>query len=133
VGWKYRFISGIRYHCIACNKVLRNLFLKPDTIGLFPTYGYTGNVNYSKNAMMWLVYREQTDGCHIAHGRNGHEYSLPELHHLIVDGFCAKTKTVYEFNWCYWHGHTCQPFRDVATVVGDTLADRYERTVTRLA
>jgi hypothetical protein len=27
----------------ACNKVLRKLFLKPDTIGLIPTGGYTGN------------------------------------------------------------------------------------------
>ena len=47
----------------ACNKVLRRLFLKPDTIGLIPTGGYSGNVNYSKKAMMWLVYREQLDVC----------------------------------------------------------------------
>jgi hypothetical protein len=39
----------------ACNKILRKLFLKTDTIGLIPTGGYTGNVNYSKKAMMWLV------------------------------------------------------------------------------
>ena len=42
-----------------CNKVLRKLFLKPYTIGLIPTGGYSGNVNYSKKALMWLVYREQ--------------------------------------------------------------------------
>jgi hypothetical protein len=39
----------------ACNKVLRKLFLKPDTIGLITTCGYTGNVNYSRKAMMWPV------------------------------------------------------------------------------
>jgi hypothetical protein len=55
----------------ACNKVLRKLFLKPDTIGLIPTGGYTGYKNYSHKAMMWLVYREQTDECQIRHGRNG--------------------------------------------------------------
>jgi hypothetical protein len=77
----------------AFNKLLRKLFMKPDTIGLIPTGGYTGNVNYSK-AMMWLVYREQTDGCHTLHGRNGREYRLPELPNLSVDGFCAETKTV---------------------------------------
>ena len=39
----------------ACNKVLRKLFLKPDTKGLIPTGGYSGIVNYSKKAMRWLV------------------------------------------------------------------------------
>ena len=29
----------------ACNKVLRKSFLKPDTTGLIPTGGYSGNVN----------------------------------------------------------------------------------------
>jgi len=45
----------------ACNKVLRKRFLKPDTIGLILTGGYSGNVNYSKKALMWLVYREMMD------------------------------------------------------------------------
>ena len=57
----------------ACNKVLRKLFLKPDTVGLIPTGGKWGNVNYSKKALMSLVYREQLDGCRIMHGRNGRE------------------------------------------------------------
>ena len=51
----------------ACNKVLRKIFLEPDTIGLIPNGGYSGNVNYSKKATMWLVYREQLDGCRIMH------------------------------------------------------------------
>jgi hypothetical protein len=91
-----------------------------------PYGGYTGNIKYRKKAMMWLVYREQTDGCHILHGRNGGEHKLPELPNLSVDRFCAETKTVYEFKGCYWHVHACQPFRDVPTVAGDTLAERYE-------
>jgi hypothetical protein len=84
-----------------CNKVLRKLFLKPDTIGLTPTGGYTGNINYSKKAMMWLVYREQTNGCRIAHARCGREYKLSELHQLSVDGLCDETKIVYEFSGGY--------------------------------
>jgi G:T-mismatch repair DNA endonuclease (very short patch repair protein) len=56
-----------------------------------------------------------------------------ELSNFSVDGFCAETKTVYEFNGCYWHGHTCQPFRDTPTIAGDTLAERYEKTMARLA
>jgi hypothetical protein len=72
--------------------VLRKLFFKPDTIGLIPTGGYTSNINYNQKAMKWLVYREQTDGCYIQHGRNRREYRLPELPNLSVDGFCAETK-----------------------------------------
>jgi len=34
----------------ACNKVLRKRFLKPDTIGLIPTGGYSDNVNYSRKS-----------------------------------------------------------------------------------
>ena len=116
----------------ACNEVLRKLFLKPDTIGLIPTGGYSGNVNNSKKAMMWLVYREQLDGCRIMHDRNGREFRLPTLPRLSVDGFCRETNTVYEFCGCYWHGHTCLPYRDVMTGAGDTLAQRYERTMARI-
>jgi len=39
---------------------------------------------------------------------------------------------VYEFFGCYCHGHTCQTLRDVITVIGDTLADKYERTMARI-
>ena len=71
-------------------KVLRKRFLKPDTIGLIPSGWYSGNVNYSNKAMMWLVYRERTDGCTILHARNGREYRTPELPNLSVDGFCPE-------------------------------------------
>jgi hypothetical protein len=93
----------------ACNKVLRKQFLQPDMIGLIPPGGYTDNVNYSKKVLMWLIYKEQTDGCSITHGRNGREYRLPELPRLSVNGYCPKTKKVYEFLGCFWHGHTCLP------------------------
>ena len=116
----------------ACNKVLCKRFLKPDTIDLIPTGGYTANVKYSKKVLTSLVYREKTEGLKILHGRNGREYKLPEMQNVIVDGFCSETRTVYESLGCYFHGHTCQPFRDVTTMVGDTLAERYERTMARI-
>jgi hypothetical protein len=108
----------------ACNKVFRKLFLQPDTIGLIPTGGYTGNVRYSKKALMWLAYKKQIDQCKILHGRNGRVYRLPELPNLRVDVFCPETKKVYEFLGCYFHGHTCLPFRDVTTMVDDTGTNR---------
>jgi hypothetical protein len=78
----------------ACNKVLLKLFLKPYTIGLILTGGYTVKVICSKKTVMRLVYREQTDGCHIHHGRNGRQYRMLELPNLSVDAFFAETKTV---------------------------------------
>ena len=33
---------------------------------------------------------------------------------------------------CFYHGHTRQTFRDIRTMFGDTLAERYERTISLL-
>ena len=114
----------------ACNKVLRKQFLKPQIIGLIPTGAYCCNKNYSKKAIMWLLHMQQVDNYHIKHARNGLEYRLPELPNFSVDAYCEETRIVYEFLGCYVHGHTCQPFRDVPTQSKETLADRYERTMT---
>jgi len=93
----------------ACNKVLRKRFLKPDTIGLIPTGGYTCNNRYNKKALMWLLHMEDTDGVQIMHCRNGRKYRLPELPNFSVDGYCPETNKIYDFFGCFWHGHTCQP------------------------
>jgi len=57
----------------ACNNVLRKRFLKPDTIGLFPTVVYSCNNRYSKKSVMWLLHMEETEGVQIMHCRNGRE------------------------------------------------------------
>jgi G:T-mismatch repair DNA endonuclease (very short patch repair protein) len=33
---------------------------------------------------------------------------------------------------CFYHGRACQPLRDLKYAGGDTLAERYERTMSRL-
>ena len=81
---------------------------------------------------MWLLHVEQTEGCRIGHARNGREYRQPELPNFSVDVHCEESRTIYEFYGCFWHGHSCQPYRDVSTMSGETLAYRYERTMTRL-
>jgi G:T-mismatch repair DNA endonuclease (very short patch repair protein) len=75
------------------------------------------------------VNREHTDGCKILHGGNGREYRLPDFPNLSVDEFCVETRTVYEILGCFWHGHTCLKFRDVTMSSGETLAERYEKTM----
>ena len=81
----------------ACKKVWRKRFLKPDTIVLIHSRGYSCNNNCSKKALMWLLHVQQTEGCRIRHARNGREYKLPELPNFSVDGYCEETRPVYEF------------------------------------
>ena len=81
---------------------------------------------------MWLMHMEQTDGVMIKHGRKGRKHRLPELPNYSVDGYCPQTNTIYEFFGCFWQQHTCQPFGDVSTMSGNTLAERNERTTSRL-
>jgi len=116
----------------ACNKVLRTKFLKPETIVLIPPGGYSANRRYSKKALMWLLHMERTDRCHIWHARNGREYRPPELPHYSVDGYCAETRTIYEFLGCYYHGSKCQPFRDVKKLANGETTERYEQTLARI-
>ena len=90
-------------------------FLQPDVFGLITTGVCTCNNKYSKKTLMWLLHIEETDEVNIVHGRNGREYKLPELLLFSVDDYCFETRKIYEFFGCYFHGVTCQPFRDVST------------------
>ena len=107
-----------------CNK-LRRRFLKPVKIWLFPTGGCTCNT--CSKAIMWLLHMEQTNGMELKHANNGREYRLPELPHFSVEVYCPETNTVYEFCGLFWHGHPCQPFRDVINANSVILAPRYEQ------
>jgi len=82
--------------------------------------------------MMWLLQMEHTDVVEIKHPRKRREYRLPELPHVSVDGYCPESRRAYEFLFFFWHRHHCQPFGNVITTTGDTLAARYEQTVSRL-
>ena len=104
----------------ACNKVFRQRFLKPEIIGLIPAGGYSCNQNYSKKALMLLLHIEEVDDCKIMYATNGREYRLPELHRFSVDGYCAETRTVYEYLGYFFHGCKCRPFRDLKTLGEDT-------------
>jgi hypothetical protein len=86
----------------ACNKVFRKKFLWSDRIGLIPVGGSTDNRKQSKKAIAWLLNEERKEGKRILHGRNAKERRLTELPNIRVDGLCEQTRTVYEFNGCYW-------------------------------
>jgi hypothetical protein len=116
----------------ARDKLLSKKFLKPEAIGLLPPGGYNATNRYSKKGLIWLLRLEKLNGCHLQHARNGRQYGTPELPHYTVDGYCAETRTVYEFLGCYYHGCICESSRDVKTVGGETLSERYKQTLSRI-
>lgn len=60
------------------------------------------------------------DKCHIQHQLNSGEKRIGQ-HNLPVDGFCAESKTVYQFHGCYHHCHSCKGFPDDNEILQDTL------------
>ncbi|CAH0559292.1 unnamed protein product [Brassicogethes aeneus] len=84
-----------------CNKVFRRNFLQPNTIGIIPTNGYRLKDKSSQISLKWL-YLQESLFPGIKHAGNSQEIRLKE--DLLVDGFCATTNTVFEFDGCYFHG-----------------------------
>ena len=96
----------------ACHLYWRKHCLQEDTIAVEPLKGWRGaNVNHSTKALQWLYYEEDripkkdASADHIKHVRNGGEQCVTtRTQSYFVDGFNPETKTVYEFNGCFWHG-----------------------------
>ena len=88
----------------ACNLVYRSLFLIEKTIPLIHPEGYQPKKKYSKKALLWLHYESVKRNCHIKHAGNGGEV---EIGGYFVDGYCAETRTVFEYQGCAWHGCPC--------------------------
>ena len=63
--------------------------------------------HFSITAQDWLDWEAHNRGVHIRHEGNNTEKRLGP-HMLPVDGWCAETKQVFEFQGCYFHGHPCQ-------------------------
>ena len=57
-------------------------------------------------AFEWLEWVAHKEGIHIRHQLNNTETCIGGRK-LPVDGFNAQTQAVYQFHWCYWHGHGC--------------------------
>ena len=86
-----------------CHAIYKAQFLIKDTIAQIPPGGYT-NYKYSNKSIEWLEYLSFRDKLNITHARNSSTGEI-RINKLRVDGFDVKTKTVYEFNGCFFHGH----------------------------
>ena len=56
---------------------------------------------YGQMAIQWLTHESDRTGCTIRHQANGREKRIGKL---PVDGWCAQTRTAYQFHGCFWHG-----------------------------
>lgn len=81
---------------------------------------------YGKTALGWLAWQEFITDELLQTAANLGEKKIGR-HGLPVDGFCAATNTVYQFNGCFWHGHGCsqQSSKDLGNV---PAAERKSRT-----
>ena len=67
---------------------------------------YDGISRKEKTAAGWLAWQETLIDYPIHPSLNNSECRLGR-HGLPIDGFCPQTRTAYEFNGCFWHGHGC--------------------------
>ena len=72
-----------------------------NSIAIIPPEGYPNQKNYSIKAVRWIQSEAKTRGIEIKHALNGGEQ---RINGHYVDGYHEESRTVFEFNGCYWHG-----------------------------
>ena len=56
---------------------------------------------FGQMVVQWLTCESERTGLNIRHQVNGRE---KRIGNLPVDGWCAQTRTAYQFHGCFWHG-----------------------------
>ena len=94
-------IDPLQYMTIAsvCMTIYRCNYMPNNEIAVVKDV--TRGETYSKISIGWLDWLSKRDGVNIKHALNGGEETFP---FGKVDGFCEESKTVYEFQGCFWHG-----------------------------
>ena len=81
---------------------------------------------YGQMAAQWLTSVSFTTGHTIRHQSNGREKRVGKL---LVDGWCAETRTAYQFHGCYFHGcSNCYGPQDTNALNGKTMAKLLDDT-----
>jgi hypothetical protein len=84
----------------------------------------------SKKAIRWLEIM-QNEFKDIEHAKNKGEFRIPGTN-FKADGWCPSTKTIFEFQGCYWHGCLCFEDRnEINERTGKTMQQLYEYTMER--
>ena len=98
---KLENIDPLQYITIAsvCMTIYRCNYMPQRMIGVVKDK--TRVETFSKISIAWLDWLSARDGVNIKHALNGGEKTFP---FGKVDGFCKESKTIYEFQGCFWHG-----------------------------
>ena len=81
---------------------------------------------FGQMAVQWLTWESAKSGCAIRHQVNGREKRIGKRR---VDGWCAETRTAYQFHGCYFHGcSNCYGPQDTNALNGKTMAKLLEDT-----
>ena len=81
---------------------------------------------YGQMAAQWLTSVSSKTGRNIRHQSSGREKRIGKL---PVDGWCANTRTAYQFHGCYFHGCTnCYEPQETNALNGKTMAKLLEDT-----
>ncbi|XP_055714733.1 uncharacterized protein LOC129808850, partial [Phlebotomus papatasi] len=114
----------------AVMKAYRKNYLTPNTLAITPKNNYNSNFlqMQSKISLKWLVYMKETSNPNIKY-----EVKLRGSRY-IADGYDGASNTVYSFEGCFFHGHTCFLNRGhtFSKKPNDTMQSRYEGTLKRL-
>jgi hypothetical protein len=107
-------IDPFQYITIAsvCQVYYRSSCMPENQIAI---YSENPTENYSIKSIKWLKYIAEKENIFIQHACNGGEFSIMKDGKSIkVDGYCEKTRTIYQFHGCYFHG--CPACYDPLTI-----------------
>ena len=94
----------------ACNVAYQKKWMPENKIAIEPVRGCRPQHTQSHAALTWLYWEEEKlPKCdllpRIAHARNKGERRLVNgKQTFLMDGYDAQTKTIYEFQGCFYHG-----------------------------
>ena len=125
----------------ACNVAFRKNWMSENKIAVEPVRGWRPNHIQSHAALTWLYWKEsklpKTSLLpRIANARNKGERRIKDgTKTYLVDGYDYHTRTVYEFQGCFYHGCiTCFPNRGMKHPFhqNKTMKDVREETRTKI-
>ena len=89
-----------------CHYVFRKMFMPSESIALVADHGFDPTQSHSHKQILWLKIMALSQNIYIKHVYNSkNEFKIGKY---PVDGYCAETDTVFQFQGCFHHGcRTC--------------------------
>jgi len=78
------------------------MFLKPDSVGIIPRWGYRMGARLSVVTFQMPAYISRTRN--ISNAGNGRGVPLAGVPNVKFDGYCEQTNEVFEYLGRLWHG-----------------------------